>query len=65
MFDALAVAVVVLIAWIAYQITALRVESTRRHAETLANNRRSELDQELVRLCPNVASSLTFSDLRQ
>lgn len=65
MTNAVAVVGLGLLAWIAYQLAALRHEAGQRHRELLNAHERSELDQELVRLCPNIASSLTLSELRQ
>lgn len=53
------------VAWVGYQVLALRREARQHHIEVLNARRRTELDAELRRLCPNVCTPLDIMDLRE
>src|SRR5262245_50008840 len=59
------VVLALLIAWTGYQVAALRNEERQRHLQRIDARRRSELDDELRRLCPTICSSFTIEDLRE
>lgn len=54
-----------LIASVGYQVWALRQDGERHHFQILQARERSELDDELRRMCPNICDALSIGDLRQ
>jgi hypothetical protein len=50
--------------WIAYQVSAWRLEDRQRHVASIQLRRRAELDDELKSLCPNLFTYAYKDDLR-
>lgn len=56
--------VVLLLVFLAYQVWRFRLESRERFAIRRADAARANLDAEILRMCPNITSSVTLPELR-